>query len=263
MAQIKIGIIGGGNMGAAIFNSLKGNFRVSVCEKDKNRCQYLKNLNAKILDIKELVQQADTIIIAVKPQDMETLLREVSLFLTKEKLLISIAAGITTAFIEKRVKKYPRVIRTMPNMPAQVQEGITAICLGKFAKKSDGEMARKIFNQLGKTVIVKEELLDAITAVSGSGPAYVFLFVECLIRAAQSLGLGPALSQTLVESTLLGSAHLLNKLKEDPAKLRAKVTSKGGTTQAAMDIFFEHRIDQIFIEALSAAKNRAKELSKD
>jgi pyrroline-5-carboxylate reductase len=115
---------------------------------------------------------------------------------------------------------------------------------------------------IGETIVVKEELMDAITAVSGSGPAYVFLFVECMMKAAGNLGLTPAQSKELVYKTLTGSAHLLEKSKDDAATLRAKVTSKGGTTQAATDVFMARHIEKIFTDALTAARNRAKELAK-
>ena len=123
-------------------------------------------------------------------------------------------------------------------------------------------MALKIFNHIGETVVVKEDMIDAVTAVSGSGPAYVFLFAECLMKAAEAAGLSPALSRQLVKKTLAGSAHLLDQQSEDAASLRRKVTSKGGTTQAAMDVFQRNKIEKIFRQAVAAARRRARELAK-
>jgi len=259
----KLGIIGGGNMGEAIIaNSLKS-FLVSVAEKDLSRQQYLqKKYRLKSRDIKTLAQKSDIVVLAMKPQDIDQVLGELKKYLSSEKLIVSIAAGITTKYIEKKLKPKTRVLRTMPNMPAMVAKGITAICQGKHAGTADVKSARNIFNNLGLTVVVKEDLIDAITAVSGSGPAYVFLFMEYLMKAARSLGLNEALARELVIETFSGSVHLLKEKKLDPAVLRVKVTSKGGTTQAAMDVFAEKHLEQIIESALSAAKNRAKELAK-
>jgi pyrroline-5-carboxylate reductase len=139
---------------------------------------------------------------------------------------------------------------------------MTALVRGKKATPADLQLAQKIFNRVGKTVVVKENLLDAVTAVSGSGPAYVFLFAECLTAAARELGLDKTLAQELVEATLLGSSHQMIRLGEEPAALRAKVTSKGGTTQAAIAVFEKRRLAKIFVEALTAAKLRAAELAR-
>lgn len=259
----KIGVIGAGNMGEAIIASSLKHFFVHVSEKDAKRREYL-NLHYKLVpyDLARLVQISDIIILAVKPQDIDDVLKELSKLIKKETLVISIAAGITTGFIEGVLGKSARVVRTMPNMPALVNQGITAVCAGTNAKKEDIDLACKIFNNLGKTVVVKEESIDAITAVSGSGPAYVFLFMECMIEAAKALGLDEKLSAELVKQTFSGSVNLLLKQGAEPKDLRAKVTSKGGTTQAALDVFANKNIDEIITKALSAAQKRAKALAR-
>jgi len=259
----RLGIIGGGNMGEAIIaNSLK-DFRIAVSERN-GKCQRYLQKKYRLIpqSISTLARQSDMIILAMKPQDIDGVIDELKRYLAKDKLVISIAAGITTQYIERKLGQNCRVIRTMPNMPALVASGVTAICQGKYASTADVKSARNIFNNLGQTVVVKENLIDAITAVSGSGPAYVFLFMECLIKAARLLGLSETLARELVIETFSGSVHLLKEKKLDPAVLRAKVTSKGGTTQAAMDVFHQKQIEQIIRLALSAAKQRAKELSK-
>ncbi len=261
--RITIGIIGGGNMGQAIASRICKKYKVLVCEKDSTKQDQLKRkLHLPVKDLDAVVCQSKIIILAVKPQDFDVVLAEVKGNITKNQLVISIAAGITTSYIEKSLGDEIRVVRTMPNMPAQIGEGITAVCRGKSATSQDVKLTAQIFTFIGKTVIVDENLIDAITAVSGSGPAYVFLVVECLLRAAQTLGLNESITQELVNTTVLGSVHLLNQSKEDAAQLRAKVTSKGGTTQAAMDVFFAHKIEEIFAEALQAARKRAEELAK-
>lgn len=258
-----IGIIGAGNMGSAIASRIRHKYRVLICDSDTSKLTQLKRkykIPAKSLG--ELVKASQVIILAVKPQDFDTVLAEVKAHLDSSKLVVSIAAGITTLYIEKRLSGKTRVIRTMPNMPAQIGEGITAVARGQYATPADVKLTGQIFNYVGQAVVVKEEMIDAITAVSGSGPAYVFLFVECLLKAARAVGLDEKLARPLAMQTLLGSAHLLAQSPDDAPTLRAKVTSKGGTTQAAMDVFFDRKIDVIFVEALAAAKRRAKELSK-
>ncbi len=265
----KIGIIGGGNMGAAIINGIYQDYSVKVCEKDSTRRRYLKRRFSLDIDtIEGIIQDSSIVILAIKPQDFDSVLKELSIAISgvsgrnrRRIRIISIAAGITTAYIEKRLGAEIRVIRAMPNLPAQVGMGITAICAGQFSKRKDLRDACSIFNKVGSTVIVEERLMDAVTAVSGSGPAYVFLFVECLNKAANALGL-KGLGNKLVIETLKGSLRLLETQKEDAATLRARVTSKGGTTQAAIDVFSASNIENIFKMAIIAAKKRAKELSR-
>ncbi len=261
--MIKISIIGGGNMGEAILSSIRKKYFVMVAEKDPKRQEYLrKTYKIKAEDLKNAVPSSEVVIIAVKPQDIDEVLRDMNSLLGVNKLVISIAAGITTAFIEKKLPEKTRVIRAMPNMPAMIGQGITAVSKGQYSRQSDLDLACRIFEHVGKTVVVSEDLIDAVTAVSGSGPAYVFLFLECLIKAAQKVGLSEDLAKQLVKTTFSGSMNLLEKQKEDAANLRAKVTSKGGTTQAATDVFMNSKIDEIIAQAVSAAKKRASELSR-
>ncbi len=265
----KIGIIGGGNMGAAIINGIYQDYIVKVCEKDPNRRRYLKRRFSLDIDtIEGIIQDSSIVILAIKPQDFDSVLKELSIAISSARVrcrkrirIISIAAGITTAYIERRLGVGIRIVRAMPNLPAQVGMGITAVCAGQFSKKKDLRDACNIFDKVGSTVIVDESQMDAVTAVSGSGPAYVFLFVEYLNKAAKFLGL-KELGNKLVIDTLRGSLRLLETQKADAATLRAMVTSKGGTTQAAMDVFFANNVEKIFKDAIIAARKRAKELSR-
>lgn len=260
---MKIGIIGGGNMGLAILSRIAKTNKVLISERDSNRAQFLKKkYRLNVVEISQLVRSSQVIIVAVKPQDMDAVLEDVKFNLKKGTLVISIAAGITTKFLERKLGRGVRVIRTMPNMPAQIGEGITAIAKGKFATSTDVRTAVKIFNHVGETIVVRENLIDSVTAVSGSGPAYVFLFAECLLLAARKVGLDEKMAKQLVSSTLKGSVHQMLQLGEEPASLRAKVTSKGGTTHAAIQVFEKHHLRDIFVEALLAAKKRAAELAK-
>ena len=256
-----IGIIGGGNMGEALIKGLHKSNRVIVCEANTARTAYLKKTyKVSIADLHATVKESSVLIMAVKPQDMGAVLNN---FPSQPKLIISIAAGLTTKFFENHFpKRKIAVVRTMPNMPALIGEGITGICAGKHASAADIKLAQKILQTIGQTVIVKESMIDAVTAVSGSGPAYVFLFVEQWMSAAKKLGFKEAEAKAFVYQTLIGSAHLLAASKFDAGTLRAKVTSKGGTTQAAMDIFSNRKFDQLMNDALIAAKKRAGELAK-
>ena len=248
-------------MGSAIISRIKSQYRVTVSEKDRVRANALKKkFRVKIAGLSEGVKNAHAIILAVKPQDFDNVLAEIKSSI-KNQLVISIAAGITASYIEKRLGKV-RVIRTMPNLPAQVGQGMTGISKGKYAGQKDLAIAVKLFNKIGETVVVEEKWLDAITAVSGSGPAYVFLFAEMLTQAAKQLGFSDAVAKKLVLQTLKGSLNLLENSNEDASVLRERVTSKGGTTQAALNVFSKHKFQETFTQALKAAKKRAGELSK-
>lgn len=261
--KTKIGIIGGGNMGGAVIVGIAKHYNVFVCEQNQKRSQQLKQkYQVKTGSLEAVVEIAQVVILAVKPQNFEKLLKQIRPFITKDTLVISIAAGITCRYIEKRLGSKIHVIRTMPNLPAQVGKGVTGICSGTTAVSKDLALTRQIFSCIGKTIIVDEKRMDAITAVSGSGPAYVFLFIECFNKAAVSLGLDKDLVNGLVLQTIKGSVDLLENQSKEAGVLRAQVTSKGGTTQAAIDVFTKHKFEKVFKLALSAAKKRSKELSK-
>lgn len=259
-----IAIIGGGNMGEALIKGLYKSHRVVVVEANPLRVKYLKNkYRIAILPLVEVSRLATVVVFAVKPQDMADVLKNVSLVGNLDtKLFISIAAGLTTKFFETHLGGHAKVVRSMPNMPALIGEGITGVCTGKYAKPNDLKLAQAILGVMGQTVVVKESMIDAVTAVSGSGPAYVFLFVEQWMLAAKRLGFTELQAKELVYQTLIGSAHLLKQSPFSAAELRAKVTSKGGTTQAALDIFAKRKFDKAMIEALSVAAKRAKQLAK-
>ena len=263
MNKTTIGIIGGGNMGSAILAGIGRKFTVRVCEQDARRAGSLKRrFGVKIVDMATVAAGSRIVILAVKPQNFEEVLATLRGNVRRDQLIISIAAGITCRYIEERLGKKIRVVRTMPNLPAQVGEAVTGICRGKFATTADIEAAQQIFHCIGKTVVLEERFMDAVTAVSGSGPGYVFYFAECLEKAARSLGLSPSLAKVLVMQTLKGSARLLERSGEGADVLRARVTSKGGTTQAALAVFEKNKTGKIIAQALATAGKRAKELSK-
>ncbi len=269
MTKQSIAIIGGGNMGEALIKGLHKAHKVSVVEANLDRIKYLKSKYRITVASLDQAAGAAVIVLAVKPQDMAVVLSSFpkasvgnSKTAKSSALYISIAAGLTTRFFETHLGGKARVIRSMPNMPALIGEGITGVCAGKYAKPVDLKLAQSILGVMGQTVVVKESMIDAVTAVSGSGPAYVFLFVEQWMLAAKKLGFKETEAKQLVYQTLIGSAHLLKQSPFSAAELRAKVTSKGGTTQAAMDVFAKHKFDKLIAEALSAAAKRAKQLAK-
>lgn len=269
MIDKKIGIIGCGNMGEAILNRLSDilekSVSIMVSEFDAKRRDYIQSKYKIIVEVdnNEVVKFADVIILAVKPGDIETVLKgEICCGASKNKLLISIAAGITTKYIENIVGKDIPVIRAMPNMAASIGESISSISAGSAVTPEHMRLAREILLAIGDVVEVEEKLVDAVTAISGSGPAYFFYVMEALIESGCDAGLKEDIARKLVLKTALGSAKLLKELKEDPAVLRSKVTSKGGTTEAAIKVFESKKIKGIIRDAVKAARARSKELQK-
>lgn len=251
----KVAIIGAGNMGSAIVEGIWKKYRIVVSDVDKNK---LKRFN--IGNNIKAVRNADMIILAVKPQNMDSVLNEIKGVVNSNQLVVSIAAGIKTRRIEGILGKVP-VVRVMPNTPLLVGMGMSAICHGRYAKSKHLRDVDRIFSTLGKVLYIKEPLMDAVTAVSGSGPAYVYLFIESLIKSASGLGLTKKDAETLVLQTLKGALALLEKSRKPPEELRRQVTSPGGTTEAALKIFQKKRFDKIICKALNSAFNRAGELT--
>ena len=269
MLNKKIGIIGCGNMGEALLsglsNAVEKSTALMVSEFDAKRREYIQSRYKIIVEIDNnlVVKFADIIILAVKPKDFDDVLKkEVCCGISKNKLLISIAAGITTKYIEGIVGKDIPVVRVMPNMAATIGEAISSISVGRAAGVQDMALAKEIFSTIGEVIEVDEKFVDAVTAISGSGPAYFFYLIESLIEAGRSAGLDEEVCKRLVIKTALGSAKLLEALKEEPALLRTRVTSKGGTTEAAFKILESKKFKNIIKEAVEAAQKRSKELAK-
>ena len=268
MARAKIGFIGGGNMAEAIIKGVIASklYRaehIHVSDIKKDRLDYLKssyNINSAE-DNSQLIGSVDTIILSVKPQNFNDLLGQIKPNITADKLIISIAAGITTGKIQKALGDIP-IIRVMPNTAALVAEGAAAIFANDFAKPMLAE-ALAIFSSIGKAVIVEDEdLIDAVTAVSGSGPAYFFLLMEEMIKTAQELGLPMDIAKLLVIQTAKGAGLLAEQSTDTVAQLREKVTSLGGTTQAALKVFSEKGFTELINSAIKAARDRSIELSE-
>ena len=261
-----IGFIGVGVMGSSIIKSLLKNSlnpdQICVCDKSTEKAEELaRQYKVKIKSNIEIGQCCDVIFLAVKPQDLEPVLVELKNYMKPDALVISIAAGKKIEFIEEHLASDISVVRVMPNTPAQIGKGISAIAAGSKSSKEDMELATKLFSVSGEVVEVSEEMLDAVTALSGSGPAYFFNFVESMIKAGVELGLSKEIATKLAIETISGSAAMLKESGLDAQTLRKNVTSPKGTTAAALQVFSDNNFDSIILQAMSAAKKRAQELA--
>ena len=210
----------------------------------------------------DAIRGADVVVLAVKPQDIETLLGEIGHLISSEQTVLSIAAAITTARIERHLAADVPVVRAMPNAPATVHEGIAGMCAGRHAEREHLDRAGTVLRAVGDVVEVPEEHMDAITAVSGSGPAYYALLAEAMIEAGILLGLSREISTKLVVQTMLGTAKLLRDEKVHPVELREAVTSPGGTTIRAIRELEQAGVRAAFLNAINAAMERSKELAR-
>ncbi len=263
-----IGFIGGGNMAEALIKGLlAGGVPVgdmTVAEPSEERRAFLAARFgvAATADNKTVAAGSDVVILAVKPQIGGTVLHDISDAISTDKLLISIMAGITTGAIEAALPAAARVVRVMPNTPALVMEAATAVAPGAHATSDDVSLARRIFELVGNAHLVEEKLLDAVTGLSGSGPAYVLTFIEALSDAGVKNGLPRDIASGLAAQTVYGTAKLLLETHEHPALLREKVTSPGGTTIAGLHILEKEGFRGTVINAVDAATVRARELGK-
>jgi len=266
-----LAIVGGGKIGEALLSGLlRGTGahavnpdQVVVVEHYPERKVYLtERYGVQIVDVEHAAKSSETLIIAVKPQDIDTVLGQLSPFVTDDHLIVSVAAGITTAKIERSLTAKPAVVRCMPNTPALVDQAMTAISPGSQADEAHLELAENLLRAVGKVVRVPESQLDAVTALSGSGPAYFFFLVEAMIDAGILIGLPRALAADLIVQTALGAAVMLRDSGEHPVQLREAVTSPGGTTIAAIRELENHGVRAALIAAIEAAKNRSAELGR-
>ncbi len=205
---------------------------------------------------------AAALVLAVKPQTMAEVCRGLAGALERDPLVVSIAAGVPTARIEEWLGGAPRVVRAMPNTPALVGAGVAALAPGRRATPEDLARAERLLGAVGAVVRVEEAAMDAVTAVSGSGPAYVFYLAEAMRSAAERLGLTPEVARTLVERTIAGAGRLLSESGAAPEELRRRVTSKGGTTEAAVGVLDARGVRAAIEEAVAAAAARSREMAR-
>jgi len=273
MIKEKISIIGAGHMGGALIKGFVTKGEISpqnILASDPDR-KKLEQLEQKCSikwtqDNKEAVYWGDIVILAVLPkyEVLYKVLSEISQVWTDpNKLLISIAAGVKCKDIERVLNKKVRIIRMMPNGPAEVGQGAIALCKGDHATDEDLNYVEKIFNKIGKTKIIhEEEKMDAVTGLSGSGPAYVFWFIKALIKAGTKAGLSEEQSNSLAKQTVLGAAQIVIETKKSPGELIKMIATRGGTTETALSILEEKsNLYKILIEAVAKARDKSKEVA--
>ena len=263
---MRIAVLGGGVMGEALIAGISGDadldVQIVLAEKRAERAQELRDrygLQA-VETLAEAVVDADVVIIVVKPQDIRPVVESIATDVRSGAVVISIAAGITTGSIEQVIPQ-AHVVRAMPNTPARIESGVTGISAGSGCPASSVAISRSLLSSVGTVIEIPENLQDAITAVSGSGPAYVFYLAEAMMEAARALGLADVDAREAVVHTLLGAARLLESSDADPAELRANVTSPGGTTAAAIAVMEAEGVRDSIGRAMVAARDRSRELS--
>ncbi|MFZ1057834.1 MAG: pyrroline-5-carboxylate reductase [Candidatus Rokuibacteriota bacterium] len=265
----KVGFLGAGNMGEAMIRGLLKAGTVPVedifaTDARLDRLQQLGKLYGihTLSDNSLLVKRVDVVILAVKPQIIHSVLKEVGSAVTPKKLVISVAAGVPTVALRADLPKGVRLIRVMPNTPALVLEGMTAVAKADGLQKGDLETAEEIFGAVGKVVVLEEEALDAVTGLSGSGPAYVALMIEALADGGVKVGLDRLTAMTLAAQTVLGSAKLLIETGAHPGQLKDMVTSPGGTAIAGIAALEEGGVRRTLISAVERATLRSRELGR-
>jgi pyrroline-5-carboxylate reductase len=259
-------ILGAGVMGETLLSGLLRAGRpvddVVITERRPERAAELAaKYGVKVMGNAEAAASADTVVLVVKPQDIAALLTEIKDSVAPGTLVVSIAAGITTAFVEQRLPDGVAVVRVMPNTPALVDQGMAAMSPGTHCSTAHLARAETLLSATGKVMQVAEYHQDAVTAISGSGPAYIFYVVEAMIEAGVLLGLPRSTSTELVVQTLYGAATMLKETGEHPTVLREQVSSPAGTTMAALRQLDDHKVRAAFLTAMEAARDRSRELS--
>ena len=270
MGTEKLGFIGVGNMGEALLRGIIGSGLMSpadILASDLDS-KKLEDLNGELgIAVAgsncDLVKQADIILFAVKPNVMKTVLSEISSCLNPPKWCISIAASVSTDIIESALGTDIPVVRVMPNTPAMVYEGMAALCPGKHASDQHTQKTQQIFQAVGKVIVIQEKLMDAVTALSGSGPAFVFLTMEAMTDAGVQLGMSHVDAATLAAQTVLGAGKMAVETGEHPAILKNNVTSPGGTSAAGLYQLENSGVRVAIMDAIVAAAARSKQLSSE
>ncbi|WP_417398439.1 pyrroline-5-carboxylate reductase [Flexivirga alba] len=261
----RIAFLGVGMMGEALLAGLVREGRpaqIVVSDHSSDRqAEVAEKYGVQAGSVAEAVAGASRVILAVKPKDMSALLDEVGAHLESDALVISVAAGLTTAYLEEHLPAGTPVVRVMPNTPALVGEGMSAVSAGTHCEESQLAEAQALLSSSGKVIAVPESQLDAVTAISGSGPAYVFYVVEAMVEAGVLLGITRATATELVVQTLYGAATMLKETGDHPTLLRERVSSPGGTTVAALRQLDDHKVRAAFVTAMEAAARRSAELA--
>ena len=275
MQDTTVAILGSGSMGTAILSGMvrhgikKENIKVTTRKVESAEAlakkfgvtayatSYQPNSNSLA------VEGAQIILLAIKPANVIEVLEQIKTVISKDAIVISVAAGVTTATIESYLPESVSVIRAMPNTPALIQQGLTGISVGSRASAEQLAVAVALFDAVGKTVVLPEDQIDALSTNSGSGPAYVFYFMEEFISTAKAMGFSQEDAYLLVTQTFLGASELIAQTQGDPAELRRAVTSPNGTTMKAVAVLEEGKLHELLLRATTAALARAKEISQE
>jgi pyrroline-5-carboxylate reductase len=264
-----VAFLGGGRMGEALISGLirsggRTADEIVVTARREERARELAERHgvSATLSNPDAVERANTLVLMVKPQDMETLLEQIADSVTSDHLVVSFAAGIRTSFVETRLTEMVPVVRVMSNVAVLVDEAMSVVAAGQHAEDKHLAVAEELLGYVGRVLRLKETHLDAITATSGSGPAYFFLLAEAMIEACILLGLSRDVATELIIQTMLGSAKMLRDTGKHPVELREMVTSPGGTTIAAIRHLEEAGVRAAFLNAIDAARHRSAELAK-
>lgn len=267
MINRKIAFIGAGKMGSALIKGLlkkkiveKKNILIS--DKDENRIKYFQSLGISQAGNKECAKSAEIIFLAVKPNQVEFVCKEIQPYLTRKHIVISIAAGVNIKKLGQYLKEKVQIVRIMPNTPALVGQGMSVYCYNKQFDKKNDEIINIILKAVGSVLYLEEKHFDAVTGLSGSGPAYVFLVINSLAEGGVKMGLPKKVALDLATQTVLGSAEMVKKTNKHPEDLKEMVTSPGGTTVEGLKVLEDYKIRSAFIQAVEAATLKSKNLMK-
>lgn len=265
----KIGIIGGGNLATAFINGLSNHHvsgkLVTVYDLDSMKVASLVGkyniVGASTLE--EIVSEAKLLILAVKPQGFPTLINELKEIVTDEHIIVSVAAGLKIDKIYEMFDRKVKLIRTMPNTPASVNEGITGVVVGETVSQDDKRFFENVFEHLGMIAYIKEEQFDAFTAICGSSPAFIYMFMNGMIKGGIEEGLDPDIVGKMVAQAVLGAAKMVKESDEDPDKLRERVTSKAGVTWKGVEFLQNANFEKIVSDCIVKTTERSIELNKE
>ncbi len=258
----KIGFLGAGNMAKAIAQSLIGSKEICAYDINEDRCNIFAEMGVQVcISAKDLIQSSDILILAVKPQVMHEVLSDISEYISNNMLIVSIAAGVTVSKIASILGSDKSIVRVMPNTPVMQGCGAVGVFGGSEVTSEQLDIVKSVFSTSSQVIVVEDEsLIDAVTAVSGSGPAYFFYMVEAMVKAGVQEGLSDAEAKLLASATCMGAGAMLLNMPNTPAELRKMVTSPGGTTQAAIESLDLHNVADNIAKAVSAAAERSRQL---
>lgn len=264
----KLAIIGAGSMAEALISGIVEN---QLIESEKiwvtnrsnqeklNQLQELYGIQHSY-NIEKILKDANIVILAMKPKDVAPAVEQIKPYLTNDVLIVSLLAGVSMNSIEMLAERSIPIVRAMPNTSAAIGQSATAIAINHIVSEQQMEVVKTMFNTVGLTVLVKEEQLDAVTGLSGSGPAYIYYLIEAMEKSAVEIGLERELAKKLIVQTLIGAAGMVSKTSKPPKQLRQEVTSPGGTTEAGLKILKEHEVQEAFIQCIQEATAQSKRL---